>query len=106
MSVSTARILADVQAGLVSSGMGDYITVPAGVPAAEHDEYRQTVIGLLDRSLVMRPASDRTPGVLPLLLTSLGSHVLLSGAANADRYRSAQVYEVRDSKVGVEAVTR
>lgn len=96
MAFTTAHVLADIQRGEIRIGSDDYITVPTNLPVDQHEQYRLTVIGLLSRSLAMRPAPDGTAGLKTLLLTSLGAYALASGAANPDRYQSAAMYEADD----------
>ncbi|MFI6228694.1 hypothetical protein ACIBCR_15435 [Micromonospora echinospora] len=107
MAITTAHVLADIQRGEIRIGADDYITVPEGLPLDQHEAYRLTVVGLLSRSLAMRPVPDGTPGLKTLLLTSLGAYALASGAANPDRYQSRRAYGVVDRQgSGQEVIAR
>jgi hypothetical protein len=105
VNVTTAQVLADIQQGQVSIGQDDFVTVPDGLPTVDHDVYRRTVMGLLNRSLAMRPMPDGEPGFKTLILTSVGAYALEVGAANPDRYQSRREYKVVDRQGSGQEVT-
>lgn len=88
----------------VSADQHGSIFLPDSVDPTVAGEVRLRVVVAIARSLAYRTAPQDTPGVHPVVLSTLGEVLLRRG--NPDVYRSRHAFEVRDGKVSAQAVTR
>ncbi|MFI2663347.1 hypothetical protein [Micromonospora carbonacea] len=92
-----ATALALIAAGGVAADQHGSIFLPDGVDTTTVGEVRLLVVMAIARSLAYRNAAAGTPGVFPVLLTTLGEAVLRRG--NPADYASKHAFGVRDGKV-------
>ncbi|MFG2046066.1 hypothetical protein ACGFIW_01380 [Micromonospora sp. NPDC048935] len=103
-TVDMLRVLTDVADELVTADQHDTYGIPADVPTGDGEAYRLLLVDAITRAWVMRPLPDDKPGTVPLVLTTLGEFV--AARMNPGRYTSGRVFEVRDGKLGTQAVAR
>lgn len=97
MSAEQATVLALIAAGGVTADPDMTISLPGTVSADQMGELRLLVAVAVARSLAFRSAPAGTPGVFPVLLTTLGEYALRGG--NPAAYQSTHAFQVLDGKV-------
>ncbi|MEV1315442.1 hypothetical protein AB0J14_05075 [Micromonospora arborensis] len=101
-AVTMLQVLTDVAAGQVTADQHQTFTIPSTVPTDLGEAYRLLLVDATTHAWVMRPAADTQPGLVVMVLTSVGEFV--HARMNPDRYTSSRRFEVRDGKVSTQAV--
>ncbi|MEU7978315.1 hypothetical protein AB0B63_07255 [Micromonospora sp. NPDC049081] len=86
-----------IAAGGVEADQYESIFVPNSVDIATIGELRLLIVVAIARGLAYRTAPDSTPGVFPVVLSTLGEAALRG--SNPAGYQSDRAIEVRDGKV-------